>query len=637
MPAPSTEQSLKWWADDLSDAERGKLAVKAQKLICNLPSEGYRRDRDLFNIRLYENNPVITLYSFAGRYYSEGGAATLTLPPPEVSVDNKAKAAIDTFTSQVFSTDQRARCRSKDASYKQKRRARKLQQFCDGLAYGLKLHKMRIRAGKDACVLESGVGALQFFRDGDNVCVQRVLATELCFDPLDGLVDGTPQTLYRRRPVPRDRVKALWGDDGGPIDEAIDAAATIATGGAPADHIEVFEAWHLPTTKDSEDGWHVIALDVDQEGACLLAEGYTKDHHEIVFYSVEERFTTGWGLSFMTQMRPLQTRINANRYRIERSQKIYHAMHLYVNRAARLQKSALSNEIGSVWEGNGDVPPQQIKFQLASPELYQQIEKDGQLIFQNNGISIGAAHGASDLGANAAAAAYREETKKADDRNSERQQRWEQFHLDCVRVAMGIVRDIAEKTEDGKDRDKPKSFKVAAPGRKNMTVVDWKDVAMDEEDYHLEIKAASPVPTDPDGLVALGERMVELGAWTPQQLAGYYQDLDADGRTNRMMAKERVLEDTFEELLYEDNAAALPDEFTDFNLALELGAEYLDQGIEDGVPEKHLERVRRYLKRCKQMLKASQQPPPGAAPPGQPAGQPPAAAPPPPQPMAAAA
>jgi hypothetical protein len=55
----------------------------------------------------------------------------------------------------------------------------------------------------------------------------------------------------------------------------------------------------------------------------------------------------------------------------------------------------------------------------------------------------------------------------------------------------------------------------------------------------------------------------------------------------------------FEELLYEKVAAAVPDEFTNLKLALEIGTEYLAQGEEDGVPEKHLERVRRYLKKCK--------------------------------------
>jgi len=134
------------------------------------------------------------------------------------------------------------------------------------------------------------------------------------------------------------------------------------------------------------------------------------------------------------------------------------------------------------------------------------------------------------------------------------------------------------------------------------------------------------VPTDPDALVALGERMVELKAWSPDQLAAYMQDLDADARTNRRAAQERLLEKQFEGMLYETSFAAVPNEYTDVKLALQMGAEYLAQGEEDGVPDKHLERVRRFLKKCVGMMPPPP-PPPGAG------GPPPAGGPAPAPPM----
>lgn len=611
--AEDTHQTLAFWAPELSDDERAERAVKAQRIVSDLPSETYRRDRDLYNIRMYENNPVITLFSFAGKYYQETSA--ISLAPPEQSVNNKAKAMIDTFASQVFSTDQRARFRTVDGNNRQRRRAREMQIFADGLAHELQLHRMRKRAGMDACILESGVGVLQFYREGGRVKVQRALATEYAIDPLDGLVDGEPQTLYRRRPMPRDKVRASFGtkDDSDPANIAIDMVGSIKTGGAPADHIEVFEQWHLPTSKDSNDGWHVIALEYDG-GTPLVIEEFNQPFHDCVFFSVEERFATAWGLSLMTQARPLQCRINLNSYRVEKLQKLFHAGMLYVNRAAKIKKSMLSNEIGMVLEGNGDIPPQRVVFEAASAELYQNIERDGQRIFENTGVNIGASQGQSQLGANAPAAAMREETAKSDQRNSPRQQRWEDFHTRCMRVALAKVRHIVTHNDEGQERKTKSGYKVAAPGKRGLTVADWKDIAMDEEDYVLDVKPASPVPTDPDALVAYGERMVELKAWTPARLAGEMQDLDADSRTNRMLAQERNLEKLFDKLLYDKAFAAVPDEFTNVQLALELGPEYLAQGEDDGVPEKHLERVRRYLKRCKALLPP---PAPAAAPPVQ--------------------
>lgn len=606
-----------YWAEGLTPQERADKMVMAARVVSDLPSETYRRDRDLYNIRLYENNPVITLYNFAGKYYSD--AATLALPPPEQSTNNKAKACIDTFASQVFSTNQRARCVVNDGDYRQRRRARELQHFCDGLAHELKLHALRKRAGKDASILESGVGLIQFFREGDRVKAQRVLATEMAIDPLDGLVDGKPRTLYRRRPVPRAYVMAKWGK----TDKqryAIEHAGRVTTGGAPADHIEVFESWTLPTIPgETEDGWHLIAVDFAE--GMLVCDEYTKDHHEIVGYCVEDRFTTSWGLSLMTQVRRLQCRINANDYRIERAQKLYHAGHLYLNRAAQVNKSSLTNEIGSIWEGNGPAGEAMsyIQFQAVTKEMYDQIERDGQRIFENLGINVGSSTGQTALGANAPAEALREEKTKVDQRNSERQQRWEQFHIDCVMVALGIVREIVA----GKDRKTARGYQVALPGRHGLTRVDWKDVAMDEGDFVLEIKPASPIPTDPEGLIAKGRELVQDQVWTPDQLADAIQDLDVDGRVSRKAAQRRRLEKIFDELLYEPKAAYLPDEFTNAQLALDVGTEALAQGEEDGVPEKHLERVRRYLRKVQRNAQAAQQaqqPPPGpqqGAPPAQ--------------------
>lgn len=629
--ASEEKKVYNFWREGLPDEERARLAVQAQKIICELPGETYRRDRDIFNIRLYENNPVITLFSFAGKYYSEN--ATLALLPPEESVNNKAKAAIDTLASQIFSTDQRARFRTVGGNYRQRRRARALQEFADGLVEELGLHELRKRAGLDSCILESGVGAIQFYRDGDRVAAERCLATEFSIDPTDGLTDGRPETLYRRRPVPRDNVHAmadesgLKGDELARLKAAIDAVPSLSTGGAPADHIEVFEVWHTPKRKAlrKKHGYHIIAI--DHLGGALLVEKYDKAGPPVVFFALEGKFTTSWGLSCMTQVRGLQIRINANRWRYERAQKLFHAGHLYVNRAAKIKKSLLTNEIGTVWEGNGDTPPQKLTFEAASPELYAQEDKDGALIFANLGINQAASMGESNRGLSASAAAMREETAKSDQRNAGRQQRWEKFHIDCVRVALDLVRDIVLFNEKGEKRKTLGGYKVAAPGKRGLTAVDWKDVAMDEEDYVLDIKPASPVPTDPDGLIAFGERMVELGAWTPDELAGYMQDLDADARVNLYESKRRSLEKVFEGMLYEKAFAAVPDEFTDVKTALALGPEFLAQGEEDGVPDKHIDRVRRYLKRCKALIlppapppggPAAAPPPPGAAAPAMP-------------------
>lgn len=592
-------ESLAFWAPKLTDEQRRSHMVQSEKAIAELPAEGYRRDRDIDNVRLYEADPSVTMYNYAGKYYASAGS--IPLSPPDDSTNNRAKAAIDTIMSQVASTDQRARFLVNDGDYRQRRRGRKMQNFADGLAHELQLHRHKKRAALDAAVLQSGKGFLIFYPSAGRCACERVLATELSIDPDDGMIDGTPQTIYRRRPMPRDKVVADFAK-GKPELEAIirsQSLKSVTTPGAPSDQVDVWESWHLPSVEGGDDGYHVIGLDI--VGGVLKIESYKGARHRLVGFSWEDRFTTVWGLSLMTQARKLQRRINANSYRKDRADKLFHAGHLYTPREMKFEMSSASNEIGTRWIGTGANPPKQILFNAVTQQFIDSIERDGQRIFENLGVNIGASEGATDLGLDASGEALREAKKKTDKRNSVRQQRWEQFGLDCIRAALDVVREIVLKTAGGEDKARAGGYSVAAPGKRGLTVTDWRDVAMDEKDYVLETKAASPIPTDPEGLMAYGEKMVALKVWTPQQFAGYMQDLDADSRANRQLGPERRLEEMFEELLYEKTAAAMPDEFTNYKLALELGLDYLAQGQEDKVPEKHLERVRRYLKRCKKL------------------------------------
>lgn len=620
--ADAVVSSLALWEEGIDDSERARRMVATWKLISELQTEKDRRSYDLFNLRLYGKNNDLTLYDhFAAQFVDTG---KVNIPAIENSKNNRAKAAIDTLASQVASTDVRARAEVVDGDYKVRRRARKLQVFADGLADELQFSRVKRRAWMDASVFDSGVGVVQLFRSGNRVAAQRVLPTELAIDPSDGFVDGVPRTIYRCRPVPRANVHADFGS--AKRKDAIDAAKpVVGTSATPIDQILVYESWTLPTGPDEKDGYHVVAVDgIDGD---LVVEKYEKPHHELAFLSIEDRFTGAWGNSPMTQVRDLQIRINANDYRVERNTKIFSAQHLYVDRSTNLQKSTLSNEIGTAWEGTGSNPPQQIKFQCAPKELYEQIERDGQRIFEDLGVNLQSSQGATEAGLDASGAARREAKKSLDGRNSIRQQRYEDFHLDLLRVALSIARDIANEPEDEvakartKKAAKQRGYTVKGRENRRLTSIDFNDIAIDEADYKLTTKPASIVPTTPEGLIAFGQDMLDLGIWTADVFAEYWQDLDADGRTNAIVAKRRNLENKFDRALYDGAALAQPDEFTNYKLAMEVGLQFLDQGEEDGVPDKSLEKLRRYLRQVKRLDAAVSAPAaPAPAVTGQPGG-----------------
>lgn len=593
---------LALWAPDLDDAERARRMIATYKHISKLDTEMDRREYDLFNLRLYSRNNDQLLYDATNQDFVETGR--FLVAPTENSKNNRAKAAIDTLASQVATTDTRSRCEVVNGDYKIRRRARNFQNFTDGLAEDLKLQRLKRRAFMDSAIFESGVGVVQLYRKGDRCAARRALPCELAIDPHDGRVDGAARTIYWSRPMQRAQVRSEFGTKANR--DVIDNMDAIPSDGTPIDELMVFESWTLPTAPDAGDGWHIVALDT--EGGDLVVKQYKKAHHELVFFAIEERTTGVWGNSLMSQARDLQIRINANDYRIEKSTRIYHSQHLYAQQGT-LNKSKLTNELGTLWEGTSPTAPQVIEFKCAAPELYQQRKEDGDRIFEDLGVNLQSSQGSTEAGLDASGEARREAKKSLDGRNSLRQQRYEEFGIDLVRVAVSIVRDIVNeqaekakvKPKKGEKQQEKASYTVPAKGEDGLTKLDFNDVVIDEENYKLTVKPASPVPTDPAGLKAHGQEMLDLGLWTPDVLAEYWQDLDSEGRTNATVSKRRNLRKKFDLCLYEGKPLANPDEFTDFAMAMQVGLEMLNLGEEDGVPAKNLERLRRYLRQVKRL------------------------------------
>lgn len=626
---------LALWAEDLEDAERARRMIATYKHISKLDTEMDRRQYDLFNLRLYSRNNDQLLYDATTEDFVETGR--FLIQPTENSKNNRAKAAIDTLASQVASTDTRARCEVIDGDYKVQRRAVAFQDFTDGLAEDLKLQRLKRRAWFDSAIFESGVGCIQLYRKGDRAAARRVLATELAIDPRDGRVDGVPRTIYWARPMQRAQIHSEFGTKANK--DIIDGKDPMPSDGTPIDELMVFESWTLPSGPKANDGWHIVALDT--EAGELVVKPYKKAFHEIVMYAIEPRSTGVWGNSLMSQARDLQIRINANDYRIEKSTRIFHAQHMYAQKGT-LEKSKLTNELGTLWEGTSPTAPEQIKFQCAATELYEQRKQDGDRIFEDLGVNLQSSQGSSDTGLDSSGEARREAKKSLDGRNSIRQQGFEEYGIDLIRVAVSVVRDIVNDLEErakvkpkkGEERTKA-SYTVEAKGEDGLTRLDFNDVVIDEENYKLTVKPASPVPTDPAGLKAHGQEMMDLGLWTADVLAEYWQDLDNSGRTNATVAKRRNLKKKFDLCVYEGKALAMPDEFTDFAVAMQVGLEMLNLGEKANAPAKNLERLRRYLRQVKRLdsdTKAASAPAapavPNGAPPisGQPGGNAPAPA-----------
>jgi hypothetical protein len=240
----ATQSGLIWWGESAKDDERGRVMVEVAQQIETSPSEMLRQDLNLLCGSLYEGTGLVNMYQYGGRATLNAIANGNGIVTGE-STWNQVRSVVQTVSSQVSRSKPRARFITTGGNYKQKRRAKKLTAYCDGLFQEAKAYDKTQQVFVDAGVFD--VGALEVYRDGDRVRMARILACEILIDANDAIY-GTPRSMYRRRFIDRAQLLAKFT---APAQQAAinQAHAQDPMGqGGRGNLVEVYEGWHLPST-----------------------------------------------------------------------------------------------------------------------------------------------------------------------------------------------------------------------------------------------------------------------------------------------------------------------------------------------------------------------------------------------------
>ena len=118
-----------------------------------------------------------------------------------------------------------------------------------------KMYDLMPKIFQDSCIFDLGV--LKIYSEDEKIHVERVFANEMLWD-LDDALYGDPQSLYQVKKVH----KTYLLDRFSGFSTQINNLGTENQQETPdSELIEVVEAWHLPTSPDSDDGRHVICVE----------------------------------------------------------------------------------------------------------------------------------------------------------------------------------------------------------------------------------------------------------------------------------------------------------------------------------------------------------------------------------------
>ncbi|HET6281039.1 MAG TPA: hypothetical protein VFH73_08735, partial [Polyangia bacterium] len=427
-----------WWDDRaLQGTEPGAAMVQVCKAIQSSPQTMRDRGVDMRMVRLYENDPaLVSLYQFGdGPKVSASSGGDLSGDGTDIW--NGLRAVVDTASAEISSKTPRIRAVTNGGNYTLKRRAKLLAKFVAAIFDETDMYELTQQAFVDACIFKYGV--IQVYRDKDRVAAQRVLPFEILVDPTEGAFQ-MPRSLYRRRPMDKDAVRGQFL--GGKsvkeqvlLERAIEAAPSVDAGrggNGKSRLIWVWEGYHLPWRADGSDGRHRIAI--EGTGGTLLDEKYKRQRFPFLFFRWANATMGFGGKSLSDIIAPTQLEIRRLIEKISRSERLACVPRVALPRGSKIIKSHINNKEGSYIEFTGQ-PPLFLSPQALSPEVYRQLERHWDKLWEIPGVARNLGTGSKPQGV-ISGQGQRDAKDIASQRFAVVQQRWDKWH---IKVAGAVI------------------------------------------------------------------------------------------------------------------------------------------------------------------------------------------------------
>ena len=576
MPFPSSADKrsggLRWWSSD-DDERAGHTLMRYALELAESQSTKFREEQYRRQARMYGNAELLGLKPW--EYQRRLSETRVTR--------NVIASCCDTAVAQVAANRPAAQFLTNGADWKERRKAEKLNKFAKGLlgdsATGF--YRKAPDGFRDATVF--GTGLIKFFTEHDSINCERVFPWDLLVEDADGMY-GSPRTITQRAYVAKDVLVAMF-----PKHEAmITRAQTISDGIADtSDLVAVFESWHLPSAPSRDDGRHAIAI----EPGALLVAPWTREKFPFAVIRWEPPIAGFWGRGIAERLQGIQVEINRLLQKVQESFHLGAGMKIALPRSARTPKAHLNNDIGAILEYDGNTPPTILTAPTVHPEVLQHIERLESKAFDEIGISQLSARSEKPAGLNSGIALENYNDIKSD-RFVMVGRRWEDFHLDAVRIGLDEAREI-------------RGYSVDVPDRKSKVEVRWADVNMKRDAYVLQCFPTSLLPQTPAGRIQKVADLQELGVLQPDQLMELLDVPDLEEAIDLATSTRRAVRLRIAAMLDESDYRS-PEPYLDLRVALDLTRRVYLEEESNGAPEEALDLLRQYANEILVML----QPPP---------------------------
>jgi len=603
----------RWWnvgkeehldADELKGALARAVSTRADYLI-----EEYGNERTARNERWnqnYENR--------LSDYTAPGVAVPAGIDPCSITL-NVTASCIDAVNSKMSAQDPKPQYLTTDGDFKAQQKAKMRQRFVMGSfldgGYYDEMEKVR----KDSLIFDMGV--MKIFARDDRIVYERVHPNEIVWDE-KAARRGAPGEFFHVMELATDVVCSEYPDE----KDNIELSANSGNRGGDAmgivdDFVEVYEAWHEPSSKGDDDGRHCICT----KYATLVDEPWTYNPFIFVRWETLTKGFGGQGLA--EQLSGLQDSITNQLQRMERAHDLLGVPWVLKPGGCTMKNASWDNGVGKIMEFDGPPPVVQVHGVLA-PEVYTWLDYKYQKAFEISGISQLSATSRKPVGFDPSGVALQAYLETETIRFAAYVKAYHKATLDASRVTVQAARHS--------DSDVISHWRMKEWARE----IPWSSIDDPDDKFVCQLWPTNLMPDSPSGKLSYVERMVTTGVYKPEEarMLLAFPDVEALDRTGNaarelvemiidvMLEDERYIAPTkhmnLKMAIYVVQGAILRAELNDWgNAKLSLLSRWLDEAalLDE---QAQLEEVTQAQK-----LQAAQQPPAPPPAPGPPTPPPP--------------
>lgn len=359
---------LQWWK--LGDDEAAVAVTATLKLLQQ--SQRARLDEYELSMRLY-----------GGGLPTANARRQAAPAQKETASFNIVWSALSTAEAMLARNKPKAMFLTSGGNYHQRRKAKKLNRFVDGVFYECKANERRREARRDGLVFGDGPTKVLEGPDG-RVRFERVLPEELFIDDLEGIY-GQPRQMHHVKVVDRNELREIFKDrasvlkgNGGAVLDVDGIKARVS------DMVTVRESWHLPSAPGAKDGKHIITID----GHALTAmEEWPHPFFPFARWRWAPRLKGFWSQGAAEQLRNLQIEIQKIDRTIARSIQLAGSFKVLLPIGSDIPQEHINNAIGTVVKHRPGFEPKYITPPIVQPEIYERRRELIRDAFNQIGIS----------------------------------------------------------------------------------------------------------------------------------------------------------------------------------------------------------------------------------------------------------